>query len=358
MRAGATEYLDVPALKKRVCAVWALLTIVGSLCAAGCSGGGGSGGRGVATQTVATDHVASVLLVRAWVGVIYNREIFGPPGCQPSVSPPVSHADGSVTKAYHNSDCSSADVRVNRDGSMVIQMVTEDGNRQVIRTQPSTPVSRDAPGSVRHEFDDGTVVGYQTLVNDGGTPDDHADDHVRADGQFVPVHGARQQFQFERQPDPNKPLVDQLNANIAGGGGLKMQFPVTLRPSAGTDLFTSGPLEPRLDLSRAIQGTYNAPGGDRLAFKMEGFHWTLTASGGITGSFQLQQGLEGAGNLSQNGRLVATVAWDRDGKGTVTVLNGDVWTIGPSAAALDFLNHRWRLLLPALGPSGSVASVQ
>jgi hypothetical protein len=358
MRAGATEYLDVPALKKRVRAAWVVLAVAGGLCSAGCSGGGGSGGRGVAAQTVATDHVASVLLMRAWVGVIYNREVFGPPGCQPAVSPPVSHTDGSVTKAYQNADCSSAEVRVNRDGSMYIQMVTEDGNRQIIRTRPGSPISRDAPGNARHEFADGTVVGYQTLVNDRGTPDDHADDHVRADGQFVPVRGARQQFEFERDPDPHKPLVDQLNANIAGGSGLKMQFPVTLRPSSGTDLFTSGPLEPRLDISRAIQGSYNTSGGDRISFKMEGFHWTLTANSGITGSFQLQQGLEGAGNLSQNGKLVATVAWDREGKGTVTVLNGDVWTIGPSAAALDFLNHRWRLLLPALGPSGGVASVR
>jgi hypothetical protein len=357
MRAGATECLDVPALTKRVSAAWALLLLVGSLCAAGCSGGGGSGGRGVAAQTVANDHVASVLMVRAWVGVIYNREIFGPPGCQPAVSPAVPHSDGSVTKAYHNSDCSSAEVTVNRDGSMYIKMVTEDGNQQIIRTRPSAPVSRDAPGNTRHEFDDGTVVGYQTLVNDRGTPDDHADDHVRADGQFVPVHGTRQQFQFERDPEPNRPLVDQLNANISGGGGLKLQFPVMLRPSSGTDLFTSGPLEPRLDISRAIQGTYNTSAGDRISFKMEGFHWTLTAGNGITGSFQLQQGLEGAGNLSQNGKLVATVAWDRDGKGTVTVLNGDVWTVGPSAAALDFLNHRWRLLLPALGPTSGVASL-
>jgi hypothetical protein len=83
---------------------------------------------------------------------------------------------------------------------MYIKMVTEDGNQQIIRTRPSAPVSRDAPGNTRHEFDDGTVVGYQTLVNDRGTPDDHADDHVRADGQFVPVHGTRQQFQFERDP--------------------------------------------------------------------------------------------------------------------------------------------------------------
>ena len=57
----------------------------------------------------------------------------------------------------------------------------------------------------------------------------------------------------------------------------------------------------------------------------------------------------------KDGKVVATVAWDRDGRGSVTVLSGDVWTIGPSAAALEFLNHRWRLLLPSLGPSGGIA---
>jgi hypothetical protein len=321
----------------------------------GCSGGGGSGGRGVRTQQVAADHVASVLLVRAWVGVIYNREVFGPAGCRPAVSPSVQNPDGSVTRAYHNTDCSSADVRTYKDGSKLIQMVTEDGNRQTIRSKPKTTTGRD--GNTSHEFADGTIVGYQTSVDDRGTPSEHTDDHVLASGQFQPVRGARQQFEFERNPGGG-PLVDQLRTRVSNGGGLEMQFPVSLRPSSGTDLFTSGPLEPRLDQSRAIQGSYRSASGGRIGFKMEGFKWTLTSSSGIRGEFQLQQGLEGAGNLFQDGKLVATIAWDREGKGTVTVLNGDVWTISPSAAALEFLNHRWRLLLPALGPTGGVASVR
>jgi hypothetical protein len=344
-------------LKNRYCASLGLLAAVGMAAVTGCSGGGGSGGRAVATQTVAADHVASVLLVRGWVSVIYNRELYGPPGCQPAVSPSVPHPDGSVTRAYNNADCSSAEVRVNRDGSKLIQMVTEDGNRQTIRSKPDSPASQAAGENTTHQFADGTVVGYQTLIDPRNTPGNFADDHVRAEGQFVPLKGSRQQFEFEREPGGG-PLVDQLRSRTTGGGSLDMQFPVTLRPSSGTDLFTSGPLEPRLDMSRAIQGSYRSPSGTRIGFKMEGFRWTLTASNGITGSFQLQQGLEGAGNLSQNGQLVATVAWDREGKGMVTVLSGDVWTVGPSAAALEFLNHRWRLLLPSLGPTGGVASLR
>ena len=69
-------------------------------------------------------------------------------------------------------------------------------------------------------------------------------------------------------------------AKVASGGTLDVQFPVTLRPSTGTDLFTSGPYEPRLDVSRSIQGSYRATGGSRLGFKLEGFRWTVTSSNG------------------------------------------------------------------------------
>lgn len=332
--------------------------MAGMVTTTGCSGGGGSGGRAVATQQVATDHMASVLMVRAWVGVIYNRELFGPPGCPPKAGPPVSHPDGSVTQSFNNADCSSADVRQNPDGSRLIRMVTEDGGQQTIQDSRRQVVARTREsGETVHEFVNGTVVGYQATVDNRGTPDDYLDDHIAVQGQFLPQRGARQQFQFDRNPRGG-PLVDRLEARMASGGTLDVQFPVTLRPSTGTDLFTSGPFEPRLDVSRSIQGSYRAPGGNRIGFKLEGARWTLTASSGITGSFQLQQGMEGAGTLMKDGKVAATIAWDRDGRGTVTVLSGDVWTIGPSAAAMEFLNHRWRLLLPSLGPSGGIARLR
>jgi hypothetical protein len=356
--AGAAGYQDVSALKKRVSLSLGLLVAAGWIAATGCSGGGGSGGRAVATQQVATDHVASVLMVRAWVGVIYNREIFGPPGCPPKAGPTVSHPDGSVTQSFNNADCSSADVRLNPDGSRSIRMVTEDGAEQMIQDSRRSVVTRVRDsGETVHEFADGTVVGYQTTVDMRGAPDDYLNAHVAAEGQFQPRQGARQAFRFDRNPNGG-PLVDRLEARVASGSTLDVQFPVTLRPSTGTDLFTSGPYEPRLDVSRSIQGSYRAPGGSRLGFKLEGSRWTVTANSGITGSFQLQQGLEGAGTLTKDGKVVATVAWDRDGRGSVTVLSGDVWSIGPSAAALDFLSHRWRLLLPSLGPSGGVARLR
>jgi hypothetical protein len=237
-------------------------------------------------------------------------------------------------------------------------MVTEDGGQQTIQASKRQVVARTRDANeTTHEFADGSVVGYQTTVDHRGTLEDFKDDHVAAEGQFLPNRGSRQQFRFDRNPRGG-PLVDRLEARVASGGTLDVQFPVTLRPSTGTDLFTSGPFEPRLDVSRSIQGSYRAPGGSRLGFKLEGFRWTVTAGGGITGSFQLQQGLEGAGTLMQNGKVVATIAWDRDGRGSVTVLSGDVWTIGPSAAALEFLNDRWRLLLPTLGPSGGIAGLR
>lgn len=297
-------------------------------------------------------------MVRAWVGVIYNRELFGPPGCPPKAGPSVSHPDGSVTQSFNNSDCSSADVRQNPDGSRAIRMVTEDGAPQSIQASKRSVLTRTREsGETSHEFTDGTVVGYKTTVDNRGTLEEFKDDHVAAEGQFQPTRGSRQQFRFDRNPGGG-PLVDRIQAKVASGGTLDVQFPVTLRPSTGTDLFTSGPYEPRLDVSRAIQGSYRATGGSRLGFKLEGFRWTVTSADGITGSFQLQQGLEGAGTLMKEGKVVATVAWDRDGRGSVTVLSGDVWTIGPSAAALEFLNHRWRLLLPSLGPSGGIARVR
>lgn len=332
-----------------------LMVAAGWIATTGCSGGGGSGGRAVATQQVATDHVASVLMVRAWVGVIYNRELFGPPGCPPKAGPSVPHPDGSVTQSFNNSDCSSADVRQNADGSRWIRMVTEDGAQQTIQASKRSVVTRTREsGQTSHEFADGSVVGYQTTVDNRGTLEDYQDDHVAAEGQFLPNRGTRQQWRFNRNPSGG-PLVDRLESRVSSGGTLDVSFPVTLRPSTGTDLFTSGPLEPRLDVSRSIQGSYRAPGGSRLGFKLEGFRWTVTSSNGITGSFQLQQSMEGAGTLLKDGKVVATVAWDRDGRGSVTVLSGDVWTIGPSAAALEFLSHRWRLLLPSLGPTGSIA---
>lgn len=358
MRARGSRCRDVSPLTTKSLVLLGLLAAVGLTGVTGCSGGSGSGGRAVATQTVANDHVASVLLVRGWVGVVYNRELFGPPGCPPKAGPSVSHPDGSVTQSFNNADCSSADVRQNPDGSKLIRMVTEDGAQQTILASKQSVVGRTrSTGDTRHEFADGTVVGYQTTVDDRGTPEDPRDDHIAAEGQFLPKQGVRQQFRFDRNPRGG-PLVDQLSTRIATGGNLEVQFPVTLRPSSGTDLFTSGPFEPRLDVSRSIHGSYRSPSGTRIGFRLEGTRWTLTAGNGITGTFQLQPGLEGAGTLMQNGKVIATLAWDRDGRGSVTVLTGDTWTVGPSAAALEFLNHRWRLLLPALGPTGGVASLR
>jgi hypothetical protein len=79
----------------------------------------------------------------------------------------------------------------------------------------------------------------------------------------------------------------------------------------------------------------------------------------MTGTFSLGSDFSGFGQLEESSALgqtlVALASWTQDGDIQAYSLSGQDIRMGPSGAALDFLEHRWETLAALLAPSPGVS---
>jgi hypothetical protein len=115
-----------------------------------------------------------------------------------------------------------------------------------------------------------------------------------------------------------------------------IDLPDTTKPATGT--FTRG--------TQVTSFTLPAnPGGAQWNAM------TLTAPGGITGTYALTLPLTGTGTVKQAGQILMTVQWGGSGAVTATMADGLSEVGEPSGAARDFLVDRWLWALADAGPN-------
>jgi hypothetical protein len=112
-----------------------------------------------------------------------------------------------------------------------------------------------------------------------------------------------------------------------------------------------------VDPSRPATGTFTR-GTQVTSFALPanpaGTLWrnmTLTAPGGITGTYALAAVLTGTGTVMQSSQLLMSVTWGSDGNVAATYADGHSQIGQPSAAARDFLIDKWLWDLASFGPN-------
>jgi four helix bundle protein len=325
-----------------------LMAVAAAVC--GCSSGAGKVGGGVAQQDRATQHVTSVVLVRRWTQVIYNLQAPGSSSCSFQQTPVQRQADGSIVQETTFDNCVHEKRTQFRDGHVVIEDQFPEGTSQ------SVTVGRvQARGSVltipvAHAFSNGDAVSYDYVRDTRNTPFNFADDTEQWRGQITFKAQQTEAFTVQRtNAAQGSSKLDTLETALPDGSRFTINVP--LKTAAG------GFSVP--NFTGATAGSYTS-GGQRVAFELRGAgadawnEWTLTAPDGVTGRFALNPDFSGSGQLFRNGQIDSSIAWDRDGKASVTLVGGEATTAGPSAAALAFLAHAWRAMFASGGPGPGV----
>jgi hypothetical protein len=311
-----------------------------ALLLAGCGGGGRSMTAQVTpASTFLGDQATLVTLNMEWLPVLFPG-FFSVGGGGSPTEPVIEYApDGTMTETYTDSD-----------GTQETWVIPADYSTMSARlVHPDVGVETQAWNLVFH--DDGSVDATEAASYAGGGHLERsfhapADDGSGADhlynsqtGKFTLANGEVLDFKeweygihFVLQVDGHEGWTYDLSA-------------------------PSKPGHEWVDPSRAATGTFTRatqvtsftlpanPGGTKWQ------NMTLTAPGGITGTYALAQVLTGTGTVMHSGQLFISILWGSDGKVTATFADGHNEVGEPSAAARDFLIDKWLWDLGSFGPN-------
>ena len=308
-----------------------------ALLAAGCSGPGVdiAAIQPVGLQTIASDHISAVVLLKSWLNILYpSADGAGP--CEPERHYE-RNPDGSIHFWGTNSDCSVYDHTTQADGSGQGTITFSDGSVAHFTWSAVTIVNGVMSQDVHQEFPDGVTLDFTFSIDPN--PPDYGQSWT---GSALMAKGQQMDYTMVRLPDK----VDHLHVDLPDGSALDVRIPLTTAPGVRYwPIFDPG-----------ASGHFNAPGGERLDFALSGeddywSHWTFDTADGTSGVFELDEDFGGAGNLTRDGSVMAALLWQQDGTGTLSLVDAGAVDVTPSAAACDFQIDRWVASIAAMGPA-------
>lgn len=323
---------------KRTAAALAFAGILAAvLFSAGCSGPGVTAAsvRGASVQEIAADHLSAVLLVKSWFKILYQKAGEGG-DCEPTFNFE-DLPDGSFRMWGTNSDCSEYDWTIHLDESGTGTLTSPDGSSVTMTWGVPVWVGGVVTQDVEEAYGDGARIAY-TIIADfdaPGTPQTW-------DGTATLPDGRAMTFLLNRVDE----VEDRLTLALPDGSELEVRVPLTWAPGA--------PFWPVF--SKGANGTFTAPSTNKLDFQLsaEGERWDrwrFASSDGYEGAFTLGEDLDGSGQLTEGGRIVAALRWHATGLGTLDLLAAGSAEVTPSAAARDFQIDQWVATVAAMGPA-------
>ena len=307
-----------------------------ALCLAGCSGAGAPASQvsGAGVQSLATDQLSAVALVRDWSRLLYTQQ----------ESPPVFHwkifpdnsshiwgteSDGGVFTFFQ---------QVGGQGSGSLQWPSGE-SCHYYWSAPVFTASTDT--QVSHiNFGDGARFDFSMVLafTAAGYPQTWEGSAQLADGRTA-------RFNLTRlQPGPGVPGQDLLVIRLPDGSVLRLKIPTqSTQSSSFWPIYASG-----------ADGSFTT-GSHRLTFHLSGSgsqwdNWRFTTSAGARGSFSLNADFSGAGTISQGSALSGSLQWTPDTSGSLSLLGSATAAVSPSAVARAFEINRWISHVAQLGP--------
>ncbi len=296
-------------------------------------------------------QVAAAVYVQEWGQILWGL-VTSQTATQPSVfGDPVFNDDGSVTQGFTGADGTEAIFTFYPDGSARADLFLPDGSFQtVLQSSPTFDGISTTTIDWSVVSSDGLSVIYTSSVDDLGTPFDISDDTTELIGSSVLPDGVTQTFEVLTAAGQTEVLSTQSD-----GSTFSLIVPM------------SPPEFALPDLSVEAIGSYAAP-DSTVDFTLapterNPFRWAALLTdvgGGVLGAFSLNPDFSGAGQLEQSNAagetLAGLVSWSRDGDIQAYDLSGQDIHMGPTGAAVDFLEHRWETLAALMAPAPGLAA--
>ena len=314
----------------------------------------GLAGQAVEPLSMVPEQVSAALYVQQWSQILWGMVTSQTGTETPSFGEPVLNPDGSISQSFRAADGTQTILTAFPDGSARLDIVLPDGTSQTV--VQSVPVF-DGVSITTMEWwvtsSEGLLVEYQSAVDDRETIFDISDDITELVGSSVLPGGITQEF-YVLSADG----VTDVESTQSDGTTFTLSVPLALPE------FTYP------DFSQNAVGTYSGPDFSvhfvLTATPKFPFRWAALLAdlgGGAAGTFSLHSDFSGFGQLTESNAsgetLIALVSWTQYGETDVYLLDGQDRYMGPSGAALDFLENRWQtlaaLLAPAPGGSASVS---
>lgn len=313
----------------------------------------GLAGQAADPLSMVPEQVSAALYVQQWSQILWGMVTSQTGAETPSFGEPVLNPDGSISQSFRAADGTQSILTAFPDGSARVDIVLSDGTSQtVLQSVPVFDGVSITTMEWRVTSSEGLLVEYQSAVDDRETIFDISDDITELVGSSVLRGGTTQEF-YVLSADG----VTDVQSTQSDGSTFTLSVPLAL------------PEFTHPDFSQNAVGTYSGPDFS-LQFVLTAtpkfpFRWAALLSdlgGGAAGTFSLHSDFSGFGQLTEGDAwgetLVALVAWTQDGEIDVYLLDGQDRYMGPSGAALDFLENRWQTLAALLAPSpGGSASV-
>ena len=309
--------------------------------------------RALDPMATAPSQVAAAVYVQEWGQILWGL-VTSQTATQPSVfGEPIFNDDGSVTQGFTAADGTEAILTFYPDGSARIDLFLPDGSLQTVL---QSPPSFDGLSTTTIDWSvvssDGLSVIYTSTIDDRGTPFDISDDSTELLGSSVLPGGITQTFHVLTAAGQT-----EVQSTQSDGSTFSLIVPLSLPDLALPDLSleTIGSyVAPDFTVDFALTPTSRNP-----------FRWAAflcDVDGGVAGTFYLNADFSGAGQLEQSSAagqtLAGLVSWTPDGDIQAYDLSGQDIHMGPTGAALDFLDHRWETLAALMAPApGAAATV-
>ncbi len=313
----------------------------------------GLAGHAAEPLSMVPEQVSAALYVQQWSQILWGMVTSQTGTETPSFGEPVLNPDGSISQSFTAADGTESTLTAFADGSSRIDIVLPDGTSQTV--VQSVPVFDGVSITTMDWWvtsSEGLLVEYQSAVDDRETIFDISDDITELIGSSVLPGGITQEF-YVLSADG----VTDVQSTQSDGSAFTLSVPLAL------------PEFIYPDFSQNAVGTYSGPdfSVDFVLTATPKFpsRWAALLSdlgGGVAGTFSLNSDFSGFGQLTESNAsgetLVALVVWTQYGEIDVYLLDGQGRYMGPSGAALDFLENRWQTLTALLAPApGGSASV-
>ncbi|MCJ7751225.1 MAG: hypothetical protein MUQ65_09040 [Armatimonadetes bacterium] len=313
----------------------------------------GLAGQAAEPLSMVPEQVSAALYVQHWSQILWGMVTSQTGTETPSFGEPVLNLDGSISQSFRAADGTQSILTAFPDGSARVDIVLPEGTSQTVLQ--SVPVFDGVSITTMDWWvtsSEGLLVEYQSAVDDRQTIFDMSDDITELVGSAVLPGGITQEF-YVLSADG----MTDVQSTQSDGSTFTLSVPLALPDFSYPDF------------SQNAVGTYS--GTDfSVHFVLTAtpkfpFRWAALLSdlgGGAAGTFSLHSDFSGFGQLTESNAwgetLVALVAWTQYGKIDVYLLDGQDRYMGPSGAALDFLENRWQTLAALLAPApGGSASV-
>jgi len=294
----------------------------------------------------APEQVSAALYIQEWSQILWGL-VTSQTGTEiPSFDDPVINPDGSISQSFTTADGTQATLTAFVDGSASIDILLPDGTGQTVLQ--SVPVF-DGMSTTTIDWEvtssEGLWVQYTSAVDDRGTLFDMSDDITELVGSSILSDGITQDF-YVLTADG----LTEVESTQSDGTVFTLSVPLAL-----PDFVYPDP-------SQQATGTYSGPGFSMefqlMSTPANPTRWSAFISDlgpNGAGTFALHRDFSGFGQLiaSDSGAesIVALLSWSQQGQIDLDLFDTQARYMGPSGAALDFLQNRWNTLTALLAPA-------